>query len=160
MGLRHGDVVSRQRVIRIVPRADNANGARAKTRSVHLIPVSTSLMRLYSEYLHVEYGALDSDYVFVNLFAEPVGAPLRYQAVDALVGRLRERTGIAFTPHMLRHSHATDLIRRGVPIEVVSKRLTHASVSTTSSAYVHLDPEDVRAALIRAGVWDELDGAR
>src|SRR5664280_872888 len=153
LGLRHADVGSRDRVIRIVPRTDNANGARAKTRSVHVIPVSTALIRLYSEYLHVEYGALDSDYVFVNLFGEPVGAPLRYQAVNALVGRLRYRTGIAFTPHTLRHCHATDLIRRGVPIEVVSKRLTHASVSTTSSAYVHLGAEDVRAELVRAGVW-------
>src|SRR5664280_1571947 len=148
LGLRHADVGSRDRVIRIVPRTDNANGARAKTRSVHVIPVSTALIRLYSEYLHVEYGALDSDYVFVNLFGEPVGAPLRYQAVNALVGRLRDRTGIAFTPHTLRHCHATDLIRRGVPIEVVSKRLTHASVSTTSSAYVHLGAEDVRAELL------------
>src|SRR5665811_501993 len=152
LGLRHADVGSRDRVIRIVPRTDNANGARAKTRSVHVIPVSTALIRLYSEYLHVEYGALDSDYVFVNLFGEPVGAPLRYQAVNALVGRLRDRTGIAFTPHTLRHCHATDLIRRGVPIEVVSKRLTHDSVSTTSSAYVHLGAEDVRAELVRAGV--------
>src|SRR5664280_2835518 len=60
LGLRHADVGSRDRVIRIVPRTDNANGARAKTRSVHVIPVSTALIRLYSEYLHVEYGALDS----------------------------------------------------------------------------------------------------
>jgi len=160
LGLRHADVVSRERLIRIVPRTDNANGARAKTRSVHVIPVSTALIRLYSEYLHVEYGGLDSDYVFVNLFAEPFGAALRYQAVDALVGRLRERTGIVFTPHTLRHSHATDLIRRGVPIEVVSKRLTHASVSTTSAAYVHLGVEDVRAELVRAGVWAHEDGGR
>jgi integrase len=120
---------------------------------VHQVPVSASLIRLYSEYMHVEYGPLDSDYVFVNLFGEPVGAPLRYQAVQALVSRLRARTGIEFTCHTLRHSHATDLIRRGVPIEVVSKRLTHASVTTTSSAYVHLQADDVRAELIRAGVW-------
>lgn len=45
-------------------------------------------------------------------------------------------------------------------IKVVSKRLTHASVSTTSSAYVHLGAEDVRAELVRAGVWAEQDGDR
>lgn len=153
LGLRHADVVSREKVIRIVPRGDNANGARAKTRRIHHIPVSAALIRLYSEYMHVEYGTIDSDYVFVNLFAGPLGAPLRYQAVQALVNQLRERTGIEFSCHALRHSHATDLIRRGVPIEVVSKRLTHTSVTTTSAAYVHLQADDVRAELIRAGVW-------
>jgi len=155
LGLRHSDVVSRAKVIRIVPRAGNANGARAKTRAIHNVPVSASLIRLYSEYMHVEYGSLDSDYVFVNLFAEPTGAPLRYQAVQALVSRLRRKTGIEFTCHMLRHSHATDLIRRGVPVEVVSKRLTHSSVTTTSATYVHLQAEDMRAELVRAGVWPE-----
>jgi len=104
LGLRHADFVSRERQVRIVPRADNANGARAKTRAVHTIPVSTALVRLYSEYLHVEYGDLDSDYVFVNLWCEPRGHPLRYSAVADLVTRIRDRTGIFFTAHMLRHS--------------------------------------------------------
>jgi integrase len=155
LGLRHADFVSRERQARIVPRADNANGARAKVRKTHVVAVSAALVRLYSEYMHVEYGMLESDYVFVNLWAAPIGRPLNYQAVDGLVARLRARTGIFFTPHMLRHSHATDLIRRGVPIEVVSARLTHASVTTTSETYVHLEAEDVRAELLRAGVWSD-----
>jgi len=136
-----------------VPRADNANGARAKCRAPVSVPVSAPLVRLYSDYMHSEYGSLDSDYVFVNLWSAPVGRPLRYQAVAKLVGRLRARTGIAFTPHMLRHSRATALIRGGVAIEVVSKLLTHHSVTTTSDTYVHLDVDDLRAELVRAGVW-------
>jgi len=153
LGLRHADFISRERQVRIVPRTDNANGARAKTRTVHVLPVSASLVRLYSEYLHSEYGDLDSDYVFVNLWSEPKGHALRYSAVADLVERIRQDTGIFFTLHMLRHSRATDLIRQGVPIEVASKLLTHRSVSTTSDAYVHLGAEDVRAALIERGVW-------
>src|SRR6516225_9151244 len=78
LGLRHADFVSRDREVRIVPRAGNANGARAKLREPAVIPVSTPLVRLYSEYMHAEYGGIDSDYVFVNLFAEPVGQPLFY----------------------------------------------------------------------------------
>lgn len=154
LGLRHEDFVSRERRVRIVPRDDNANGARAKCRWPADVPVSAPLVRLYSDYMHGEYGDLDSDYVFVNLWSAPVGRPLRYQAVAKLVGRLRARTGVEFTPHTLRHSRATDLIRGGVPIEVVSKLLTHRSVTTTSDAYVHLDVEDLRAELVRAGAWD------
>lgn len=154
LGLRHGDFVSRQREVAIVPRADNANGARAKCISPSVVPVSAPLVRLYSDYMHAEYGDLDSDYVFVNLWSAPIGRPLRYQAVIKLVARLRARTGIEFTPHMLRHSRATELIRSGVPLEVVSKLLTHRSVTTTSDAYIHLDVEDLRAELVRAGVWE------
>ena len=77
-----------------------------------------------------------------------------------LIGRIAARTGIAFTAHMLRHTHATELIRSGVPIEVVARLLTHRSSTTTSQTYIHLDAADVREALTRAGVWDETGSAR
>jgi len=153
LGLRHCDFVSRRREVTIVPRSDNANGARTKTQSPTTLPVSAPLVRLYTDYMHSEYGALDSDYVFVNLWSAPIGRPLRYDTVAKLVARLRTRTGIAFSPHMLRHSRATELIRSGVAIEVVSKMLTHRSVTTTSDTYVHLDVDDLRAELVRVGAW-------
>jgi len=155
LGLRHSDFVSHRRELRIVARADNANGARAKTIDAATIPVSAGLVRLYSAYMFGEYGELDSDYVFVNLFAQPHGAPLRYQAVHKLVGRLAARTGIDFTVHMLRHSAATDLLRHGVAVDVVAKLLTHRSSTTTSQTYVHLDAADLRAELVRSGAWSE-----
>jgi integrase/recombinase XerD len=158
LGLRHSDFVSHRCEVRIVPRDDNANGARAKTLDAASMPVSPGLVRLYSAYMFDEYGETDSDYVFVNLFAEPYGEPLRYQAVHKLVGRLRERTGISFNLHMLRHSHATDLLRKGVPLEVVSKLLTHRSPATTLGTYAHLGTEDLRAALVRSGAWPEEPG--
>ena len=158
LGLRHADFVSRKREVHIVPRAGNANGARAKLRSAAVVPVSVPLVRLYSEYMHVEYGGIDSDYVFVNLFGGQVGSAMTYSAVHKLIGRIAARTGIGFTAHMLRHSHATDMVRRGVPIEVVARLLTHRSSTTTSQVYVHLDPADIREALRRAGVWREEEG--
>ncbi|MGO9149488.1 MAG: tyrosine-type recombinase/integrase [Acidimicrobiales bacterium] len=160
LGLRHEDFVSREKTVRIVPRTDNANGARAKCRDVAEIPVSIGLVRAYSEYLFAEYGDLDSDYVFVNLFASPHSRPMRYSAVSSLVNRLRARTGIEFNLHMLRHSRATSMIRAGVPIEVVSKLLTHASVATTSRTYDHLGVEDFRAELERAGMAESFRPAR
>jgi integrase/recombinase XerD len=160
LGVRHADFVSRRREVTIVPRDDNVNGARAKTRTTMTLPISAPLVRLYSSYMHTEFGDLDSDYVFVNLWAEPLGRPLRYQTVAKLVARLRARTGVAFTPHLLRHTRATELIRAGVPIEIVSKMLTHRSVTTTSDTYLHLTVDDVRAELIRVGVWNDTEEHR
>lgn len=153
LGLRHADFVSRAKEVRIVPRGDNANGARAKLRSPVTVPVTAGLVRCYSDYMHAEYGEVDSDYVFVNLWAGRVGAPMTYAAVHELVGRIRARTGVEFTLHMLRHTHATELIRSGVAIDVVARLLTHQSSTTTSQTYVHLDVADVREALHRAGAW-------
>jgi len=157
LGLRHADFVSRAKEVRIVPRADNANGARAKLRSPVTVPVTAGLVRCYSDYMHTEYGDLDSDYVFVNLWGGGLGAPLTYASVHKMVDRIQAATGVEFTLHMLRHTHATELIRSGVAIEVVARLLTHRSSVTTSQFYVHLDAADVREALHRAGVWDRAE---
>lgn len=160
LGLRHSDFVSRAREVRIVPRPDNANGARAKLRQPAVIPVTAGLVRAYSDYMFGEYGEIDSDYVFVNLWSGRRGAPMTYSAVHDLVGRVRAATGVEFTLHMLRHTHATELVRSGVAIEVVARLLTHQSSTTTSQTYVHLDADDVREALQRAGVWERSEGSR
>lgn len=153
LGLRHEDLDARRREIAIVPR-NNANGARAKSWE-RVVPIEAATIRLYSDYLHEEYGTLDSDYVFVNLQGDRTGWPMTYAGVDRLVRKLRCRTGIHFTPHWLRHTYATDLLRRGVPTEVVAKLLGHASVTTTSDTYCHLEVEDARRALVAAGFLTE-----
>lgn len=67
----------------------------------HSIPVSAELVRLYADYLQGEYGDLDCDYVFVNLWGQPHGYPLAYPAVYDVVRWLRRRTGIGFDPHLV-----------------------------------------------------------
>ena len=149
LGLRHEDIAAAECEISIVPR-ENANGARAKSGG-RTVPVGPELIRLYADYLHEEYGGIDSDHIFVNIWAEPKGHAWSYQAAYNLVLRLRARTGIAFDPHWFRHSAATRWLRDGVRIEVVSALLGHSSVSVTSSVYGHLTVEDARAALEKAG---------
>ena len=129
----------------------NDNRARAKTGVCRTVPTSPELMRLYVDYLNGEYGALDSDYVFVNLWSEPKGHPWAYPAVYDLVRRLRVRTGIDFGPHHYRHTYATWLLRRGAGIESVKQLLGHASITTTIDTYGHLTVEDARATLQDAG---------
>jgi site-specific recombinase XerD len=151
LGLRHEDVVTWENRIEIVCRDHNANGARNKGGEGS-VPVAAALMRLYGEYMHVEYGALDSDYVFVNLWGGRVGRPLTYATVNDIVLATRRAVGFHFTPHWFRHTYATLSRRAGVPLEVVSQLITHRSVQTTQEIYTHLDVEDLRQQLRAAGV--------
>lgn len=95
----------------VVPRI-NDNGARAKSGQPRTIPTGAGLVRLYADYLHGEYGELDSDYVLVNLWGEPRGHPLTYAAVYDLVKRLRRRTGIEFDPYWSASSSGMPRSRR------------------------------------------------
>ena len=158
LGLRHEDIDTAASVVRVRHRR-NANNARAKTGDRD-IPVQPALVRMFADYLFEEYGALDCDYVFVNLWSGPVGKPITYAGVMDLVARLRGRTGFHFTPHQFRHTYATELLRRDVPSEVVQKLLGHSSVSTTIDTYSHLEIRHVRTALVSAGwlpVTDTID---
>ena len=62
--------------IEVVPRPDNVNQARVKGLKPRRVPVRESLFDLYADYMELEYGPRDGDYVFINLFADPVGAPM------------------------------------------------------------------------------------
>jgi integrase len=103
-----------------------------------------------------EYGLIDSDYVFINLWAGEIGAPLRYSAVDALVRRTHVRVGFDFHPHMFRHTFVTVARRHGMSLDVISKAVGHAGVQTTADIYSHLDAEDLRRELMAAGMLERL----
>ncbi len=74
LGLKHADLSVEDGSLQIVPRADNPNGARAKTRNPYVIPVLPEVMHLYTDYLIEDLGALEADslpdFVFVNLCGE------------------------------------------------------------------------------------------
>ncbi len=81
------------------------------------------------------------------------GGPL---TPSALRGRL-ERAGLAaglstrLTPHMLRHTAATQLIEAGVDIRFVQRLLGHASLTTTE-IYTHVADRSLRHAVTEADV--------
>ena len=64
---------------------------------------------------------------------------------------LDKHTNYCKLPHIVvygfRHSHATNLIRAGIPIKVVSKRLGHKDASTTMNTYWHLFNDDEKQVL-------------
>jgi integrase len=134
--------------IEVVAR-DHPHGVRAKSGYRRLY-VSDELDRLYGEYVWrlCEVGAdlatddFDASCVFVNLEREPRFAPWRPDSVYDLVDRLRRQLSgqvpETWTPHWMRHSHATALLLSGVPVHVVSRRMGHADVQTTLNTYAHV----------------------
>lgn len=152
LGARHEDLVPRRGEFRVVDRV-NDNGARAKSGG-RTVPAPPELMRLYADYITEEYGALDSDYVFVNLWSGRRGSPMTYASAHDLATRLRRATGIPFEFHQLRHTYATGLLRHGVAVEVVQKLLGHRQVSTTIDTYAHLSDADVRRHLDAVGFFE------
>ena len=143
--------------IEVIPR-EHPHGVRAKGGRYRRLFISDALDRLYGEYLWqlCDAGAdlavpdLDAAPVFVNLAGGTRFAPWRPESVYDLVGRLRRnlagKVPAAWTPHWIRHSHATALLMAGVPVHVVSRRLGHADVQTTLELYAHVTEDaDMRA---------------
>jgi Phage integrase family len=101
--------------------------ARGK-RGSGVVPLTEEAAKLYLLYMEHEYGLLDSDYVFVNLWGGELGRPLTYAAVSRLVASTRRRVGFEFTPHELRHTFMSLARHGGVRLEVIRRLVTHRSV--------------------------------
>ncbi|MGH3120949.1 MAG: tyrosine-type recombinase/integrase, partial [Streptosporangiaceae bacterium] len=76
------------------------------------------------------------------------GGPLSYDAAHHRWEGYCSSAGVGTGIHQLRHAHATELINSGVSIEVVRRRIGHAS-SETTQLYTLLD-DKVADAEIRA----------
>ena len=63
--------------------------------------------------------------------------------------RLATSAGVRrrFAPHQLRHAHALELAREGVPLTIIQRQLGHANLGTTSIYLQGIDPEEIIAAV-------------
>jgi integrase/recombinase XerD len=82
------------------------------------------------------------------LFLNASGNRLSTQGIANVIGHVRQRAGIErhVTPHMLRHTVATLLLRSGADIRVVQEFLGHASIVTTQR-YTHITKEHLIGVL-------------
>lgn len=82
------------------------------------------------------------------LFLNSSGRRLTTQGIANVIKRLCEEAGIErhVTPHMLRHTVATLLLRNGVDIRIVQEFLGHASIATTQR-YTHITKEHLVGVL-------------
>jgi integrase len=75
------------------------------------------------------------------VFARPEGTPIHPDLFSKTFDRLAANSGLSIIRlHDLRHSHASLLLRSGVPVKVVSERLGHATPAFTMTVYQHVLP--------------------
>jgi integrase/recombinase XerD len=137
--------------LHVVRRDDNPNGAWAKSRRQRVVPLDFLIVQAFDTYVFERMtvpAAAAGDFVVVNLFREPIGAPMRPDAVGDLLAAASRRAGLprAITPHRLRHAFGSNAADAGCGIDVVADLLGHASVSS-SQVYLHPDPARLRAAV-------------
>lgn len=75
------------------------------------------------------------------VFTRENGRPVHPHVLSQTFERLHTKAGLPKVRlHDLRHTHATLLLKAGVPLKVVSERLGHASPAFTMAVYQHVLP--------------------
>jgi integrase len=70
------------------------------------------------------------------------GAPMRRQRLNGAWRKAASAAGVPSTPHLMRHTYASALIRAGLSVPAVSRLLGHQSESVTLDVYSHMWPGD------------------
>ena len=92
-----------------------------------------------------------------NLLFNRHYGPLTAPAMRSRLAKAAGHAGLSarVTPHMLRHSAATQLIEAGVDIRYIQRLLGHASLSTTE-IYTHVSDQALRRVVSDADVLGRL----
>jgi len=115
-------------------------GKGAKQRMVPLMPQTAQAIR---DYLTAR-PEVDQPYLFLS----PQRRRLANDFLNRTLRRILARAGLAkrITPHMLRHTFATHLVRNGVDVRTVQELLGHSDLETTAN-YLHSDTRAKQSAV-------------
>lgn len=119
-----------------------------KERKLFLAPSVAEIIQKYKDWRLQKFG--DS---IPNLFVTKFGTAYSGEAIRSNIHSIATRAGIdperveQISPHVLRHTYATNMISRGVDVSVVQRGLGHSSITTTT-IYAHVLDETLRSAMV------------
>ncbi len=110
------------------------------------LPLPADVARAIALYLRRDRPRCTSRRVFIRNYA-PIGGFNSAVAIASIVGRALTRAGVASTrkgAHLLRHSLATDMLRKGASLDEIGEILRHKSPDTTA-IYAKVDLNALKA---------------
>nr|DAP16244.1 MAG TPA: SITE SPECIFIC RECOMBINASE XERD [Caudoviricetes sp.] len=125
LNLKSGDLYQRSLIV--------SRGKGGKPRVTFISTETEKAIRMYHHAREV-----DSVYIFANSF----GGPLSRQYLSRMISKTALSAGIKkrVSAHTLRHSFATNMLRRGARIEDVQPLMGHSNIATTR-LYMHFTNE-------------------
>ncbi len=113
-----------------------------KTRtSRRAIDLDQRTVGVLTEWRHRQAEELGGEGRSGVVFTRANGQPVHPHVLSQTFDRVQVNAGLPrIRLHDLRHTHATILLKAGVPAKVVSERLGHANVAFTMSVYQHILP--------------------
>ena len=120
------------------------NGKGSKERMIPLPQSMLAALKNYSMTTHRtllmrKKKALTTDYLFPVVYGGVI-KPISRQSLWIILNNLWKKTGIkrSISPHVLRHSLATHLLKRGADLRSLQLLLGHETISTVQ-VYTHLE---------------------
>jgi site-specific recombinase XerD len=119
---------------------------RGKGEKVRVVFISEEARKAVKEYLKKRNDLEDA--MFVNIVRDPRKTPpsrLTTRSIERIVKQYAIKAGISkkVTPHVIRHSFATDLLSNGADLRSVQMLLGHANIATTQ-IYTHITDKGLR----------------
>ncbi len=119
-----------------------------KGRKDRMVPLGKKAKEALAHYLEVARPKLLRGEDEGSVFIGRRGQPLSGGQITHRVAELGRRILLDLSPHVLRHSCATHLLRGHADIRHIQKLLGHASLSTTER-YTKVDLQDLRKVIQR-----------
>jgi site-specific recombinase XerD len=142
-GLRVSELCSLDRDLDLSRDEFSIRGKGEKVRVVFLSPAAKSAIKAYLD----KRGDID-DALFIQMGKASKGAKelrLTSRSVERIIKQYATKAGITrkVTPHVIRHSFATDLLESGADLRSVQALLGHANIATTQ-VYTHITDKHLR----------------